>query len=252
MVDIKGGASERDIDGSYDETLAVALGQNPLLRKYNLAYRYRSFVDLTAVFSPGESPVTVTLNGLYAEDEYTRSQLGITDAENLRLSGDLSWALTDKASLYLTGGYENMDSEQSGSEQFGLPDWRATNNDDFYTAGGGVRVRQIADKFDFQLDYTRSVGTSEINVTSAAGGPSQFPDLESTLDYLHMRLAYLRSERLELTMNVRYQSFTAEDWALEGVGPATIPVVLTLGAQPYDDQVLIFGLGFRYLIGPQE
>ena len=37
-----------------------------------------------------------------------------------------------------------------------------------------------------------------------------------------------------------------------GVGPATIPVVLTLGAQPYDDQVLIFGLGFRYLIGPQE
>ena len=89
-------------------------------------------------------------------------------------------------------------------------------------------------------------------MTSAAGGPSQFPDLESTLDYLQMRLSYLRSERLQLTMNIRYQSFTAEDWALEGVGPATIPVVLTLGAQPYDDQVLIFGLGFRYLIGQQE
>ena len=252
LVDIKGGASERDIDGVYDEALAATLGQNPLLRKYNFAYRYRVFADLTTVYSPEGSPVTVTVNALYAEDDYTHSQLGITAAEELRLSGDLSWALTDKASFYLTGGYENMDSEQSGSEQFGLPDWRATNNDDFYTAGGGIRVRQIADKFDFQLDYIRSVGTSEINVTSAAGGPSQFPDLESTLDYLQMRLSYLRSERLQLTMNIRYQSFTAEDWALEGVGPATIPVVLTLGAQPYDDQVLIFGLGFRYLIGQQE
>ncbi len=67
-----------------------------------------------------------------------------------------------------------------------------------------------------------------------------------------MRLVYLRSEHLDLTMNIRYQSFSAEDWALEGVGPATIPVVLTLGAQPYDDQVLIFGLGFRYLIGEND
>ena len=50
-------------------------------------------------------------------------------------------------------------------------------------------------------------------------------------------------------MDLRYQSFSAEDWALEGVGPATIPVVLTMGAQPYDDEVLIVGLGFRYQIG---
>ncbi|NNF41145.1 MAG: MtrB/PioB family decaheme-associated outer membrane protein, partial [Woeseiaceae bacterium] len=35
---LKGGAEERDID-RYDETVAVSLGQNPLLRKYNLAYR---------------------------------------------------------------------------------------------------------------------------------------------------------------------------------------------------------------------
>ena len=249
LVDIKGGASERDIDGSYDETLAATLGQNPLLRKYNFAYRFRNFADATATLSPEASPVTVTVNGFYAEDEYTQSQLGITDAEDLRLSGDLSWALSDKASLHLTGGYENMDSTQSGSESFGLPDWHATNDDSFYTAGGGVRIRQIRDKFDFQLDYTRSEGTSEINVTSASGGLSQLPDLETTLDYLHMRLSYLRSERLELTMNIRYQSFSAEDWALEGVGPATIPVVLTLGAKPYDDEVFIFGLGFRYLIG---
>ena len=90
---------------------------------------------------------------------------------------------------------------------------------------------------------------SEIIMNSASGGLSQFPDLESTLDYLRFKLSYQRPDRLELTMNIRYQSFSTEDWALEGVEPATIPVILTLGANPYDDEVVIFGLGFRYLIG---
>ena len=53
----KGGASERDID-LYDETVAMSLGQNPLMRKYNLAYRYRRFGELTFSAShPGATRV---------------------------------------------------------------------------------------------------------------------------------------------------------------------------------------------------
>jgi MtrB/PioB family decaheme-associated outer membrane protein len=248
QFDFKGGASRREID-LYDETFAATLGQNPLMRKYNLAFRYRTFGEFTVVTSFPESPVTVTLNGLFADDSYTQSLMGLTSGDELRLTGDLSWALTDKSSLYLTGGYEDIESEQFGSESFAREDWNATNNDKFYTAGGGFRVREIGGKFDLQMDYTRSEGTSEINVTSVAAGPSQFPDLESTLEYLRLLVTYQQSDRLELTMNLRYQSFLAEDWALEGVGPATIPSVLTLGAQPYDEDVFIFGLGFRYSIG---
>jgi len=250
-VIVRGGASERDID-RYDESFAASLGQNPLLRKYNLAYRYRRFGELTASAAWPESPVSLTIRGFYADDEYTQSQLGLTASDELRVAADISWAWSKNASLYLTGGVENMDSDQTGSELFNVPDWSASNSDNFYTAGGGFRVREIGGKFDLQMDYTRSEGTSEINVASAAGGLSQFPDLESTLDYLRLKLSYHRSDRLEFTMDLRYQSFSAEDWALEGVGPATIPVVLTLGAQPYDDEVLIVGLGFRYLIGGTE
>jgi MtrB/PioB family decaheme-associated outer membrane protein len=248
QFDIKGGGSRRDID-SYDEALAATLGQNPLLRKYNLAFRYRTFGELTVAASFPESPVTITLNGLYADDSYTRSKMGLISGDELRLTADLSWAFGNKSSLYVTGGYENIESRQFGSELFAREDWSATNNDRFYTAGGGFRVREIGGKFDLQMDYTRSEGTSEIDVTSAAAGLSQFPDLESTLDYLRLQLSYRRSERLEFTMSLRYQSFSAEDWALQAVGPATIPVILTLGADPYDDEVLIFGLGFRYLTG---
>lgn len=251
QFDLKGGASRRDID-RYDESLATSLGQNPLMRKYNLAYRYRTFGELTVAASLPESPVTVTINGLYADDSYTRSRMGLTSSNELRLTADLSWALTNTSSLYVTGGVENIESEQFGSESFAREDWNTTNNDDFYTAGGGFRVREIGGKFDLQIDYTRSEGTSEINVTSDAAGPSRFPDLKSKLEYLRLLVSYQHSDRLALTMNVRYQSFLAEDWALEGVAPATIPSVLSLGAQPYDDEVLILGLGFRYAIGASQ
>jgi MtrB/PioB family decaheme-associated outer membrane protein len=248
QFDIKGGAHRREID-SYDETFAATLGQNPLMRKYNLAFRYRTFAELTFVASFPESPVTITFNGLYADDSYTQSRMGLTSGEELRLTGDLSWAFGDKSSLYLTSGYENIESEQFGSELFAREDWNASNNDKFYTAGGGFRVREIGGKFDFQLDYTRSEGTSEIDLASTVSGQSQFPDLESTLEYLRLLLSYQKSDRLELTLNIRYQSFLAEDWALEGVAPDTIPSVLTLGAQPYDEDMVIIGLGFRYSIG---
>jgi len=251
QLDIKGGASRREID-NYDEAFAATLGQNPLLRKYNLAFRYRTYGELTFVASFPESPVTITVNGLYADDSYTQSRMGLTSGNELRLTGDLSWSLGDKSSLYLTGGYENIEAVQFGSESFAREDWNATNNDKFYTAGGGFRVREIADKFDLQLDYTRSEGTSEINLASTVSGQSQFPDLESTLEYLRLLLSYKQSDRLKLTLNIRYQSFLAEDWALEGVAPDTIPSVLTLGAQPYDDDMVIIGLGFRYSIGGAE
>jgi MtrB/PioB family decaheme-associated outer membrane protein len=245
QVDLKGGASERDID-RYDESFAGSLGQNPLLRKYNLAYRYRRFGELTVSGMLPETPVSVTLTGLYADDEYTQSQLGLTSGDELRLAADLSWTISETASLYLTGGYENVESHQLGSEAFAASDWSGSNSDDFYTAGGGVRVRQIADRMDLQIDYRRADGTTKIVVDSAGGASDRLPDLASTLDYLRVRLTYTQSEKMQYFADLRYQRFVAEDWALEGVGPATIPVVLTLGAQPYDEKSLVFGLGVRY------
>jgi MtrB/PioB family decaheme-associated outer membrane protein len=251
QVTARGGASERDVD-AYNETFAASLGQNPLMRKYNLAYRYRRFGELTVTGSLPESPVSLTVKGMYADDEYTRSQLGLTAADELRLAADLSWAISENTSIYLTGGYENIESDQAGSEQFATPDWRANNNDDFYTVGAGFHARQIADRFDLQLDYMRSDGTSEIELDSDISGRSRFPDIESTLDYARARLSYRRSEQMQFDVNLRYQRFEAQDWALEGVGPATIPTVLTLGAKPYDDDIFLFGIGFRYLFGTAD
>ncbi|HUD96389.1 MAG TPA: MtrB/PioB family decaheme-associated outer membrane protein [Woeseiaceae bacterium] len=250
FIDIraKGGASERDID-RYDTNFAGSLGQNPLLRKYNLAYRYRRFGELTLSAALPEKPVSMSVKAMYAEDEYTKSRLGITQGDDLRISGDVSFSLSENRYLYFHGGYENIESDQLGSEQFATPDWSARVTDDFRTAGGGIHLRQISDTVDVTLDYTRAVGRSEISTNSLAAGLHRFPDLESTMDSLRLQLTWRKSPRLAINAGVRYETFSVDDWALEGLMPATVPVLLSLGAQPYDYDLFLVGVGFSWRVG---
>jgi hypothetical protein len=243
----RGGVSKRDID-RYDETFAAGLDQNPLMRKYNLAYRYRQFGELSASVSPPESPFTASVTAFFADDSYTKSVLGLTAGDELRVAADLSWSLSDKASVFLTGGFQEIDAKQAGSAIFAAPDWHASQSDSFDNFGGGFRITGIGDKADLQFDYTRANGATEIDVTGG-GGPARFPDLESTLDSLRARILYRWSNKLETNLQLRYENFSTDDWALQGVAPDTLPTILTLGAEPYDDEVWMLGIGFRYLLG---
>ncbi|MBF8291537.1 MAG: MtrB/PioB family decaheme-associated outer rane protein [Steroidobacteraceae bacterium] len=243
----RGGVSRRDIN-RYDETLAAGLDQNPLMRKYNLAYRYQQFGELSASATLPKWPIAISARAFYADDSYSDSQLGLTDSDELRVAADLSWSVSEKASVYLTGGFEDISTQQAGSAGFSTPDWFADYSDEFYNFGGGFRVTGIGGKVDLQLDYTRGKGNTEIDVTGG-GGPSQFPDLETMLDSLRARILYHWSDKLEAGLQLRYENFSTGDWALQGVAPDTLPTILTLGAQPYDDDVWMASISFRYLIG---
>jgi MtrB/PioB family decaheme-associated outer membrane protein len=250
-LDVGGGTSRRDFD-SYDEALAVLNGQNPLMRKYHMAYRYREFGDLEFTWSPSGTPISIALNGLIADDSYSRSELGLISGRESSASVDFGWSTTQNSSLFLNVGYDRLESTQLGSESASTADWTAENDDTFTTIGAGFNIRQIGERFDLTLDYTRSEGTSEIGIDSAAAQAAQFPDLETTLDYLRLRLGFEQSARLAWNLDLRYQSFKAEDWALEGVAPDAIPLVLSLGALPYDDETVIVGIGVRYRMGAGE
>jgi MtrB/PioB family decaheme-associated outer membrane protein len=250
-IDVRGGASKRDVD-NYDEAFAIATGQNPLMRKYHLAYRYREFGEATVSWSPAATPISISLTGLFADDEYTRSELGLTDADELSVALDFGWSITESTSVYLNTGYDILESTQFGSESFAEADWRADNEDEFTTIGAGVNFREIGERFDLQLDYMRSEGASSINLDSVVDGPAQFPDLETNLDYLRVRLGFRQSERIEWNLYALYQTFETEDWALQGVTPDALPLLLSLGATPYDDEQVIVGIGFRYRMGAKS
>lgn len=247
-INAKGGASKRDID-RYDTSVAGNLGQNPLLRKYNLAYRYREFGELTVSVAPLDSPISVGLFMLWADDSYNQSLLGMTSSETAHWNVDLGWTISDRASIYAFVGQDSIDAEQAGSENFAAADWTAVHEDDFSVYGGGLRLNQISEKTNVRLDFTHTAGETAIAVNDALGGQGAFPDLESDLDSLKLTLNYMHSERLNVDLSLRYESFMTSDWAISGVQPDTIPNVLSLGEDPYDYDVWVLGVSFRYLIG---
>lgn len=247
----RGGGSRREID-EYDTDVALAFNQNPLMRKYNLAHRAREFAEVALSASLIDSPISIGMAYLWAEDDYSKSELGMLEGSEDRITVDFNWAMGENSSLYLTAGGEVLESLQRGSESLTGPDWEAAHDDDFTHYGGGFRVAGIGEKLDLTFDYTRSDGKTKILVTGPAVSATPLPELESTMDSLRLMLNYNVSQRLAIDVNARWERFQAEDWGLEGVAPDTISTVLTMGANPYDYDVWVFGIGFRYSVGAGE
>ena len=251
-VRARAGAAERNVD-RYDESVGQSLGQNPLMRKYNLAYRYRKFAEVSMSAAMIDSPFSFSATLLAADDDYTQSRLGMTDSSEMRATVDLSWAISDQSSAYLMFGKEEIDATQLGSEQSADADWSAVHEDTFDHLGLGIRWRQLTEKLDLRLDYSHGSGNTSIGVTSLSfGGQSNLPDLESALDSVRLEGLYRWTERLDATINVRFESFSTDDWALQDVAPDTLPTILTLGAEPYNYDVWAVGIGFRYRFGDHD
>jgi len=232
----KGGASRRGVE-RYDEAVAVSFGQNPLLRKYNLAYRYREFGEVIASITPAESPVSFSASALFADDDYKDSLVGINGSEEFRTAVDISWTVSESSAVYVVWGHDAIDAHQTGAESFGFWDWSAFHEDTFDHVGAGISWRPEDGKFGLSLSYDRGTGETKIMLDSLSGGRSDLPTLESTLDAARAEASYVFSDRLEGTFELRYERFDLKDFAL--VSPTTLPGILTLGEEPYDyDAVL--------------
>ena len=247
----RGGTSLREID-RYDTVFAASLGQNPLLRKYNLAHRFREFGEFKFSGSLPDQPIAFSATAAMANDDYSKSLLGLLKSDQIRYGVDASWAVNDHAQVYFTIGFEETEAEQGGSSSFQTPDWRARHSDEFISYGWGFQVKQIRDKFDIRFDYSRGLGNTEIDVLANGAAARPLPDLDSTLDSLRVFATYRRSERQHWFAKLRFEHFDADDWALQGVAPATVPTVLTLGADPYSYDVLVIQLGFNHRFGDAE
>ncbi|MDJ0794038.1 MAG: MtrB/PioB family decaheme-associated outer membrane protein [Woeseiaceae bacterium] len=245
----KGGASRRGVE-RYDETVAVSFGQNPLLRKYNLAYRYREFGEVVATITPAESPLSFAASALFADDDYKDSLVGMNGSEEFRATFDASWAVSESAAVYFVWGRDAIDAHQTGAENFGFWDWSAFHEDTFDHVGAGMSWRPDDGKLGFSLSYDRGTGETKIMLDSLSGGRSDLPTLESTLDAARAEASYAFSDRLDATFELRYERFDLKDFAL--VSQTTLPGILTLGAEPYDYDVVAFGIGIRYRFGTEK
>jgi MtrB/PioB family decaheme-associated outer membrane protein len=247
-IALRAGAARRDID-RYDTAVAAANEQNPLLRKYTLAYRYRDFLELRGTLALPDTPVTLGAEIYYASDDYTESSLGLRKHDDRRYAADVSWAVADQASVYLQGGYEDVALRVFSSATLGAADWSSQHRDRFRTLGAGCRLGGLAGRFGVNASFTYAKGSGGVDVAATLPGASAYPALKDELKRLHIDLDYRLSDALDLRLAVRYEDFASSDWALQGVEPATVPTVLTLGADPYDYDGYVTTLSVRYSFG---
>ncbi len=247
-VALRAGAQETQPD-KYNTTVGTDNGQNPYMRQYNMAYRFRQYGELTANLALGSLPLTLSGTAYYADDGYTKSQIGLTSGLYERYALDLNWVINDKFTAYVNGGWDRNDTEQWGSSTFSSRDWKGTVNDEFTTFGAGLNAR-LTDKLTLDLGYTYASGDSHTDITGTNAG--NFPDVSSTLNSFKADLTYGVSDRLDVLFTWWYENLDSRDWALQGIGPATLPTILSLGADPYNYSVNYVTLSARYSFGKKE
>ena len=240
----KGGVEERDPD-KYDVNVAAGFGQNPLMRKYNMAYRYRSYGELLANVAVGSLPLSLGASVHYGDDSYLQSDLGLDSGLDRRYGVDLNWTVNEKIAAYATLGREKIDSTSRGSSTFTTADWVGQVQDDFETYGAGVNA-QFTDKIGVNLDYTYGAGNSRTRITGA--GEGIFPTVKSELSSFKAGVTYGFSERTDIRLTWWYETLKTSDWSYNAQ-PAAMPTVLGLGVDPYNYDVNYVTLSMSYRFG---
>ena len=53
-------------------------------------------------------------------------------------------------------------------------------------------------------------------------------------------------DNLSITGSYQYEHYDSQDWRLDTVGPATVPNLLALGAQPPNYSLSVFRVALQY------
>ena len=235
---------ERRIDGAYQVVAGVMPPENPLLRKYNMANRTRETAGLRADIALADT-VNLGLGVESSEDKYKDSTIGLTNAKDFNINGDLSMIVGERTSLHLFANHQQIKSKQAGSQSYSVPDWSADNKDTINTYGLGIKHAAIKDKLDIGADYAVTRSRSVVNVTTGASSPA-FPEVTEALDSVKLYAAYHLKDNVSLQAGYWHERYDSKDWMLDGVAPATIPNVLTMGLQAPKYSVNVVRLSVRY------
>jgi MtrB/PioB family decaheme-associated outer membrane protein len=220
--------------------------QNPLMRKYNVAARKRTTAGARADWAVSET-ISVGLVADYANDDYNDTVIGLNDADTVNLAADITVALSERTRLTAYAQGEKTTSRQTGSQTFSVPDWTGNTKDEFTVLGLGLKHAAIPDKLDIGADLWFSRSRSDISVQTAVGEPP-FPTNKVSRDVFKLYATYKLDDKLSLDGSYWYESYTSQDWHLDGVQPDTVYDLLAFGNQSprYHQNVVRVSMRYRF------
>jgi len=244
-VDLTVGWTVRDRDGS--DYRAVDLGgrpQNSLMRQYHLADREQRLGEIELSMTPHER-VGLLLRAERAQDHYPSSELGLTSGSSRSLSFDVTLDLPRDIATYVSLGRQDVEFGQAGSQGYARPDWSAETDDSTRTRTLGFSKQLLDDRVSLDVDLTNVHSRGETRVI--AGVPvTGFPDFTSELDGLNVGVGYAVNDTLKVRAGYRLERYSTDDWQLDGIGPATMSSVLSVGAMSPNYDIDMLTVSFVY------
>jgi hypothetical protein len=219
------------------------------MRKFYLADRERDFADAEITVRPLDQLV-VSLTGQYAADDYFKSQLGLQTSRTTGATLFGSWTFGESAaSLSAHYGWDESHARQNGSSSFDGTDWSAETDDTLRAGGVTLRLPQVTSQVAVALDVYFANTDGDVATASAFSPTGVMPQLRTRMNGAELTGEYRWSPALTLRGALRYEHFDSDDWQLDGVQPATVPTLLSLGADAYDYDVMLFEIAFTYRFG---
>jgi MtrB/PioB family decaheme-associated outer membrane protein len=235
--------ADRD-HSTYGTAVWFGSPENPLLRKYNLAARLHDSAGLRADLTLSDT-LSLGLSADYANDDYHRSVIGLTEARSRTVGVDMAWAASENTRLHAFAQGESIRSLQNGSQSVGLPDWSGRSKDRFEVLGLGVKHAAIPDKLDIGAELSSSRSRSDIDVRTVMMEPA-FPRASTALDRIKLHAHYKLDDKISLTGILWHERYESVDWRNDGLVPTSLVNLLSFGTQSPGYKVTALGISLRY------
>ncbi|TKB57408.1 MtrB/PioB family decaheme-associated outer membrane protein [Ferrimonas aestuarii] len=223
-LNLKAGFSQRD-GSEYQANKHSSSEENELMRKYYLADRDRTEFEVRATHTPLDN-LSVDMSAQYAKDDYSATEIGLTDSEDYGYQLTLNYLASQNLTLYGFAGQQWIDTNQAGALYSTTPTWTAEINDEFISLGAGFEYRGLmADKLVIGGDYLYADSSSDADNSAVENG--QFDDYYSYSHSFNLYGAYQLSERSQLKLDYRYERYYDTDYA--NVATDAIGGLTTLG-----------------------
>lgn len=237
--------------GMYSYVSAGNFDINEALRQLDLAERDRDSYSVKFNLMPLDT-TTVALIYRYRNDDYNDSELGWQEDRLSSYTVDVTTSPTRNATFYAY--YTNdLGEKEQASRSFttaGPPsikytqaidptrNWWADHTDKTDTVGIGTSLAFLRGQFTIDADYVHAKSTTEIEFRAASGlaiTPEDMPNLETKRDTVNLTGRYKLRKTLTLGLGYSYEKFESDDWATDGLDPASGDVdniLLLTGSAP--------------------
>ena len=211
--------------------------EHPLLRKFNMANRQRHEAKggATVELAPD---LMLDATGIYAEDDYKRSPLGLQRSETLQLDTNLSYVVGKALTATAFYSFERVKYDLTGYLMGTInltnpaQDWSTANRDIIHSAGLKADWDAIPQVLKLGVGYYISDGTSMSNSIGSnfalVMNTAPLPDARELTHNASLTGDYKVRPDTTLKVGYTFQSHSSRDWQY-GYGAAPVAQVLGSG-----------------------